>query len=376
MIDGTDLSTMKQTNENVTSINRIVSRLVNDDASKVDDVIKFGVSFLGEMVTHEEGHRSVLTNLEIGAISQPFSIFKGVAYVKGVTDETLINLRDNDLPDYIRLHTAGLESDYSNMIRDEGLIALGLDDYENIGTEYIVHKMAHLSYFLTTLIPGLSPKLKEETNELERDIVGHDIFGAVRHLHRPDMAFYRYTNYDDLTKEEKRFAKKVSLFSLFNLANPILFGKTNFKINDKLKANAGLGYTLAPFGGFIDENFWIDFDNRIKVHSYIREFHNKSNWFLGGGVKLVNYALYQDKIMLNADLNLWSQPKNLSFTESNGDFGFGGELNIGYKVYDTKNQKHSIYLNSGISYKEDGFIPEYASLNESTKINFGFSFTW
>ena len=98
-IDGTDLSTMRQTNENVMTINRLASRLIDDESSRVDDVIKFGISFLGEIITHEEGHRSVLTNLEIGSISQPFSIFKGVAYVKGVTDETLINIRNNDFPD-------------------------------------------------------------------------------------------------------------------------------------------------------------------------------------------------------------------------------------------------------------------------------------
>jgi hypothetical protein len=191
------------------------------------------------------------------------------------------------------------------------------------------------------------------------------------------MTFFRYTNYyDDLTKEEKQFVKKISLFSLFNLANPILFGKTSFKINNKLKVNAGLGYTLAPFGGFIDENFWINFNDKIKIHSYIREFHNKNDWFLGGGVKLINYYLNQDKIILNAGLNLWSQPKDLSFIETNGEFGCGGDLNIGYKIYDTKNKEHSIYLNGGLSYKEIGFIPEYVGLDENTKINFGFSFTW
>jgi len=49
----------------------------------------------------------------------------------------------------------------------------------------------------------------------------------------------------------------------------------------------------------------------------------------------------------------WSQPKNLSFIEANGDFGFGSNVNIGYKIYDTKNKKHSIYLNGGLSYKKE-----------------------
>lgn len=376
LIDGTDLSTMKQTNNNMMIANRIVSRLINDDESKVDDVLKVGVSFLGLIVSHEEGHRSVLTNLKIGSISQPFSIFKGAAYVKGVTDETLINLRSNNLPDYIRLHTAGLESDYMITNNQETLIALELDEYKNVKIDYQVHKLSLISYFLSTLIPSLSPKLEEETNELERDIVGHDILGAVRHLHRPNMEFYRYTNYNDLTKEERKFTTKIALLSFLNLANPIVFGKSNFKVNENLKMNAGLGYTLSPFGGFIDENVWFIFDDSIKIHSYLRQFHNKNNWFLGGGCNLLNYSILQDKFLLNGGINFWSQPKNLSFIEEKGDFGYGGNLNLGYKVYNTKNNKQSIYLNLGLSYKEAGFIPEYASLDESTKFNFGLALAW
>ncbi|GAA3657521.1 hypothetical protein [Flavivirga jejuensis] len=376
LIDGSNLLTMKQANENYLSANRILTKLIDNDESKIDEIFKFSASFLGLIITHEEGHRSVLTNLEIGSISQPFSIFDGVAYVKGVTDETLINLRQNNFQDYIRLHTGGLESDYSITHRTESLIALELDDYKNLEIDYLTHKFSHIGYFLTALIPKLSPNLKEEDNELERDIVGHDIFGAIRHLHRPDMEFYRYTNFGDLTKEEKQFINKVSILSLLNIANPIVFGKSNFKINEKLKINAGLGYTLAPFGGFIDENFWFIFKDRIRIHSYLRQFHNKDNWFLGGGINLLNYSFHQDKLLLNCGMNFWSQPKNLSFIEEKGDFGYGGNLNLGYKVYNTKNNKQSIYLNTGLSYKEVGFIPEYASLDENTKLNFGFSLLW
>ena len=54
-------------------------------------------------LTHEEGHRSVLTNLDIGSISSPYIDSKGVAKVIGVTDAVLKDLRDIDFPNYIRL---------------------------------------------------------------------------------------------------------------------------------------------------------------------------------------------------------------------------------------------------------------------------------
>ncbi|WP_242203384.1 cysteine peptidase family C39 domain-containing protein [Aestuariivivens insulae] len=376
LIDGIDMMTMKQANENYLSVNRILNRLIDNKESKIDELFKVSISFLGLIITHEEGHRSVLTNLEIGSINQPFSFFKGVAYVKGVTDETLINLRQNRFQDYIRLHTGGLEADYSITNKTESLIALEVEEYDNLKIDYIVHKLSHIGYFLTALIPKLSPNLKEEDNEFERDIVGHDIFGAIRHLHRPEMKFYRYTNYDDLTKEERKFVNKVSFLSLLNLANPMVFGKNNFEINKSLKINAGLGYTLAPFGGFIDENLWLIYKDKIKIHSYIRQFHNKDNWFLGGGLNVLNYSFYREKLLLNFGMHFWSQPIELSFIEKNGNFGYGGNINLGYKIYNTLNNKQSIYLNTGLSYKEAGFIPEYASLDKNAKFNFGFLLLW
>lgn len=376
LFNGPDLSTMKQTNENMLSADRIFSRLIDNDKRKLDDLFKMSFSILGLMVTHEEGHRSVLTDLNIGSISQPFSFFKGAAYVKGVTDQTLIHLRQNNFPDFIHLHTAGLEADYANSNTIESFIALHIDDYKNLKINYVAHKIAQLSYFLTVFIPKLSPSLQEEKNELERDIVGHDIFGYVRHLYRPDMLFYRYTNFDDLTKEEKKYARRVSFLALLNFASPMLFNKPNFRINDYTTFNASLGYTLAPFGGFIDENIWLNFNDRLKIQTYLRQFHNKKHWFLGAGIKLFNYYLLPDKLILNSGLHIWSQPEGLSFKASDGDFGFGGDITLGYKIYTFKNKKNDLYLNLGSSFKDYGFIPEYASLGKDVKVNFGCMFTW
>lgn len=49
-------------------------------------------------------------------------------------------------------------------------------------------------------------------NELERDIVGHDIWGMIRHIHRPNMEFHRYTTWNELTDEEKNMLIKPLYF--------------------------------------------------------------------------------------------------------------------------------------------------------------------
>ncbi|TSE10105.1 MULTISPECIES: hypothetical protein [Aquimarina] len=376
MIDGENYLTMRQNNENYLSGYRILSRFVNQKPSTAGKILQLGTSFLGLLITHEEGHRSVLTQLNIGAISQPFSIFEGAAYVKGVTDITLQNLRDTDLPNYIRLHTAGLESDFSIITKTESLIALEEDSFENLNIEYHTHKLALIGYYLTTLIPKLSPSIKEESNELDRDIVGHDLYGAVRHLHRPNSEFYRYTDHDDLTKEEKKFIKKVGFFSLLNLLNPILIGKNNFTLSKNSKFNLGLGYTMAPYGGFIDENFWLIVNNRLKIHSYLRQSHNKNSWFLAGGFKIMNYKFYDDKLWVSTGLHFWSQPTNLSFTTNKSDFGFATEFNTAYKIYSNSQRKINLMSNVGLTYKTFGFIPEYSTLEKKMQFNLGISILW
>jgi len=69
----------------------------------------------------------------------------------------------------------------------------------------------------------------EEANELERDIVGNDLYGAIRHLHRPTMEYRRYTRYSDLTDEEHRYLQRVQWRTFFNLANANLVGIKNFR---------------------------------------------------------------------------------------------------------------------------------------------------
>ena len=62
-------------------------------------------------LTHEEGHRTILNSKGIGSVSRPYlDLENGAAYVNGVRDSELKNLRDTDFPSYIRLHTAGIES--------------------------------------------------------------------------------------------------------------------------------------------------------------------------------------------------------------------------------------------------------------------------
>ncbi len=367
------LFTMRQFNQGYLSGYRILARELNNNIenSKISDLVQLGLlSFFLVPLSHEEGHRSILTGQKIGSISRPFFNSKGAAYVIGVTDQTLMNLRDDDLPNYFRLHTAGLESDYMLTSRAEDISIFELDNFNNLKWEYWIRKYGILQYYVTGLF-GFEIDLKEEPNELDRDIVGYDTYGAARHLFRPDMNFYRYTKYDELTREEKKFVNRIGVRSLLNLLNPLIIGKQNFKISESIKMNWGFGYTMAPFGDFIDENIWMIINNTTNLKFYFRQFQNRSNWFHGGGLGLYNFQL-SDRLFIDSKLHIWNQPVGLDFNTSEGDLGGAFELDLRYFFFSKKpSQFGGTSIDFGTTMKTFGFLPEELFLNERIGLRFG-----
>jgi hypothetical protein len=214
----------------------------------------------------------------------------------------------------------------------------------------------------------------EETDQLKRDIVGNDVYGAIRHLHRPAMSFQRYTRYEDLTIEEQNYARKMGFRSLLNLLNINIIGINNFTISEKLKMNIGLGHTMCPFGDFTDENIWLKY-KELKLQAYIREFENRNNWFMAGGVHLMEYPLSK-KIYASASADFWEQPINLDFNENKGKPGAACELVLKYFfITGQKTKFRTVSVDLGSIYKTSGFLPEEINMKRHVGFHFGLSFT-
>lgn len=367
----TKLFTMRQFNQNYLSTYRYISdQLYLNFSPKYAYLIQYFSEFLFLLpLTHEEGHRSILTSLGIGSISQPYFNLKGAAYVNGVRDSELKNLRDNDLPNFIRLHSAGLESDYMISNRIEELIVFKSDIKRNLKLNYLVRKLSLLSYYTLSLIPGLNPIFKEENNELERDIVGHDVYGAIKNLHRPTISFYRYTNYTDLSNEEQKFVERVGYRALLNIVSPIFFKPLNIITKPNLKLSVSTGYTMCPFGDFIDENFFIQYNHKYNMHAYLRQFENRNTWFMAGGISLVDYQI-SPKFNTTLAGHLWSQPKNLDFNTTESQFGGSGDLLFKYIILENKSH-NSMSIDLGLNYKTVGFLPEEVIMKEHIGVRLG-----
>jgi hypothetical protein len=365
------LFTMRQTNEDYLSLYRLgVQELNKVTSPKISELIQMGASLLLFMpLTHEEGHRSVLTYEGIGAISMPYFNANLAAYVLGVRDAELQNLRDTKLPTYIRLHTSGIESEYALALRSNALLSWNKESMSVLWVEYFVRKMNIASYLAMGLFK-LNAGVKEESNELNRDIVGHDVYGAIRHLHRPDMEFYRYTNFEDLTPTEQRFAKRVGWRSLVNLVDPILWGKNGFRTKNSNKVNFALGYSMAPFGDFIDQHFWWA-TQRLNMHVYLRGYENRQTWFPAAGVDFSNLRPFK-RLLVDAALHGWQQPTDLSFTTTSRSTGGAVDATLKYRL-STKNEHINYSLNVGLIAKTQGYLLEEMAMRDHVGLRFGVS---
>lgn len=411
-----NMMTMEQSDEIFSSSYQFISRLYLDTLAPLNtnywkQIEIFIPYFLFDYMilepfTHEEGHRAILTHKGIGSISQPFMkpvkvngfFLGGAAYVKGVSNNTLRNLRDTDLPSFIRLHVAGIESDYVLSKKAYSLMALNLDyeseykfkNYLRLGKGKAVNWYINSAEYISRvtniwfyLYSGLSPssiKLDEETDELERDIVGDDVYGTIHHLFQPEAEYQRYIDYVELTEEERVFAKRVGWRSFLNLPliSPIWFGNYNFNIGQNHIFSFNTGYALAPFGDFIDENIYYSyrgFDNQLNFTFYARQYENRSHWFPAFGVQLVQYSPF-DWLVINAETHFWMQPKDLDFNTSKGEPGGAVKMEVMIIPYLPKRSEliADFGYSIGVLYKTKGFLPEIESHDSVLRAKFGIVF--
>ena len=236
--------------------------------------------------------------------------------------------------------------------------------------DYLLRKISLISYYCYGLFKA-DANIKEEKDELKRDIVGHDIYGAIRHLHRPNMEFKRYTDYNDLTREEKRFSKRVGWRSLLNLIDPLLIGRTGFKIGDKHRGNFALGYGMVPFGDYIDEHFWLS-TNSINAHFYLRQYENKSTWFPAFGIDIEGISITK-KISVNTSLHGWMQPKESSFHSTSGKLGVAVDATAKYRFFSHTHGLKGLSLNVGVIAKTQGFLLEEMNMGKHVGVRIGTS---
>lgn len=400
--DGTlDSFTMRQMNENYMTAQRILMDSVNEFwgdkktlNGKVSDCINLAWPFLTIAITHEEGHRSILTANHIGSISQPFFNGHGAAYVKGVSNQTLINFRDSDKPSFVRMYTGGIESDYLMARQSEKMAAFEFDKNENLNIDFVYRVISIIGYLETGIMYESSTDndlykwiwdtfytLKEEENELDRDICGLDPFGAIHALFNDDYEFHRYVTPENFSSEEKKFSFwRMGYRSLLNYLSPFLLNKNNFKIGENIRLTGSAGYTLAPFGDFIEENFYFQYKgfslSDLNFSFYARQYENYKNWFPAFGCEFYEFKPL-NWLSISTGAHIWWQPQNLSFYAEDSFTGGAFEVKARFMLPSSFEGKSHYVKNAGITagglFKSAGFMPGIEQHDSHFRFNLGLS---
>ncbi|MFL0160853.1 hypothetical protein [Aquirufa salirivi] len=322
----------------------------------------FGHLF-GMVYTHEAGHQNVLLSEGIGSYITPTWNTSGLAIVGGVMDNTLINLRDRNLPAYIRLHTGGLEADYGIIRKIKTDIAFNGANVKDIGPEYSTRIWASFFYLSSSAIKLYS--IQESEDQLNNDIVGHDIWGYIKHINRPDAPFHRYIQFDELTADERAQLNRIAISSLLNLLGP---GKVKFSVRGS-KVSLGGSYLLTPFGDMFEQNIYIK-KNTLKLQTDLRVYQNKYYQSFGFGISIFDKKI-SNNLNVNLAANYWSQPSGFSFKTK--QFNAGGSFDILCK-WMPKFTEGKFSIDAALHAKTEGFEPEEPFMSKGIFFRTGITF--
>ena len=214
---------------------------------------------------------------------------------------------------------------------------------------------------------------------MERDIVGHDVYGMIHHLFNPTAEYHRYWDPCEMSKEELDYGKKIGLLALLDLPlfSPLIWtGNAGIDIGKNHQISFTTGYALTPFGDMIDERFYYGyygFENPIRVSFYARQYGNRYKYFPAFGIKLIQYSPIS-WLSITASGDFWIQPENLDFNTKTGKSGGAGEIKLMFFPPNQNNKNGDFGVSLGVLAKSKGFLPSVESHDDYWRISAGVSY--
>ncbi len=344
---------------------------------------------LGDAWLHEEFHRAVLTENQVNSFNEvnKFPFFKELISVNNVKDNELINFKNNNPSDFVRLHAAGIEGEYMlirnlqsrNFFFEQNLPYFINNLVWTINSAYYVY-FCHLNDAEVTTNSVIA---KEDDNIPIRDFTGLDFTAWVYDLNRPfelyqergthpsGVGLDRYIAPSDLSEQELKYLKKQGFLQGINFLSPMLLGikKIPFSVKNKnMFFNFAARHILSSFGNKICFDFFLK-TQKFNFLTALNFYNNRYLTLPGAefGFYHKEFKLKNLKIISSAKTILWLQPENLLYNDRN--YKAGG-------LFETKIElgKNNFFPYLLLSAKTKGWAAGYIFQEKSLSINFGFSF--
>ena len=335
---------------------------------------------------HEEWHRSVLTRRDIDSYNGVYDLdlFSSAIPVRNVLDEELMRLKRDHPAEMVRLHSAGLESEYEMNLEIE---KNSFFYHHNPGMQFILllNHLNNIAYMATC-----ATKYGDETTQdilntededvSKRDFTGLDCAAWVYDLFRPEepyeargthpsgVGINRYRTLEHLTSEEKNYLRKQVGLSLINLIDPFLFNYDGFELGN-WTWNANMRHHLTPFGYNIGLNLFLQ-NGDFKLLVTGNNYSNHEKTFPGLDIRLYRYPsrLLSRQLYSSIRLNTWLQPQDLLFADT--QWSPGGLVSLKLE-FPTGWNNIELFFEAGK--KTRGWVAGNEFLNSTYNIKTGFS---
>jgi len=346
----------------------------------------------GDAWLHEEAHRAVMGQYGIDSYNEVYDIplFSETIAVSDVTDEELIGLKRDHPADMVRLHSAGIESQYELVLKlekDQFFSHSPTWDQPLIWLNYL-NNFAYLATCASNESNSITNDIlnAEDQDVSNRDFTGLDCNAWVYDLFRPNEAYTdrgvhpsgvgvdRYIRYSDLTSEEQDYLKTQVKLSLLNFIDPFLFGVKSLDDyfgtpNNDWRWNATIRHHITPFGNNIGVNVFMKKET-TNLFWTLNYYSNKNNRFMGLDASALRYPFQIKNLSLQSSLraSVWLQPKDQSFYANEKSLGYLISVKSYYSI--TKNFELFLELMN----KQSGWVPSEVSLDSETAGRLGFAY--
>jgi hypothetical protein len=298
-----------------------------------------GISFLlscyvplGKTWMHEEYHRAVLSNRNIGSYDDIYNFQIGSSIsVSHVTDESLELFKSQHPDEFVRLHEAGYEG---QTILADGLLRDAFFHHVrgvNAPAAWNILNNSLYLYFSTTGEADLMTRQfnADEKQISQRDAIGWDYTAwaydldhpneqySARGIHPSGIGINRYIQFSNLSSNEQSYLRKQLVFSLCNFVRPAMYCVKPLQLTYKgatADVTCGLEHYLTPFGYSIG-GYALARYQEIGASATVRIYRNQTLTMPGLDLMLndIPFSIQTLHCFWSPRLALWLQPDNLQF---------------------------------------------------------------
>jgi len=312
------------------NMNDILKNIIYYAGTAMGDGVIFYLPFGNVTWMHEEFHRAVMSRYGVNSFNSAYTAgpFSETISVIHITDEDLIRFKAENPGDFIRMHEAGIESEY-----------LLIDTLQMNNFFYNKNYFAELVYWLPSIssvayIMSDGMKRDNEKTITERDFTGADPIAWVYDLFKPNEPYTargihasgngidRYRTFDDLTDPERDYMKQVRIWQIVNFISPMMFGFKSIPWGKgDIRWNFAFRYILTSFGTDLSLKMLLN----INTLNFIAAYHNYQNYkhifpaiefeMIDYPIKIGNLGLY-----ISPGIMFGMQPKEQNFFSSKAEF--------------------------------------------------------